>query len=90
MTAAENDTMQEDTRDIRAPESTSSTAGSGRVDRSTAEVASAKSRAAAPGPPVNVRAPSFDEVDDASDDSFPPSDAPPWTAMRAGSARSDR
>jgi hypothetical protein len=81
--------MQEKTGDMRAPEATSSDAGSSRVDPGAAEVASAKGKAVAPGPPADVRAQSFDEVDDASDDSFPASDAPSWTGMRAGSPRSD-
>jgi hypothetical protein len=32
----------------------------------------------------------LDKVDDASDDSFPASDAPAWTGIHVGSPRSDR
>ncbi len=81
--------MQDKRGDMRTPEATSSDAGSRRVDPGAAEVASTKGRAAAPSPPANARTASFDEVDDASDDSFPASDAPSWTGMRAGSPRSD-
>jgi hypothetical protein len=37
-----------------------------------------------------IASPPLDKVDDASDDSFPASDAPAWTGIRVGSPRSDR
>ncbi len=81
--------MQEKRGAKPTPEATSSDAGSRRVDPGATDVASAKGNAVAPGPAADVRAPLFDAVDDASDDSFPASDAPSWTGMRAGSPRSD-
>jgi len=71
-------------RGAASPEVTSgqAVAGEGIVKRAGGEPS-------APSPAENAT-PLFDKVDDASDDSFPASDAPSWTGMRAGSPRSDR
>ncbi len=65
-----------------APESASS-----RADRLQENAQSAGRQPATAGPSGEAAVP-LDKVDDASDDSFPASDAPSWTGTRAGPPRS--
>ena len=70
-------------RDAASPEATSA-----RADSRRADVKEGKRQAAAPGASPDAALP-LDKVDDASDDSFPASDAPAWTGTRAGAPKHD-
>ena len=76
-------TNHERDRDAAVPESASA-----RADRRKETLQNVGRQPAAAGPSGDAALP-LDKVDDASDDSFPASDAPAWTGTRAGSPRTD-
>jgi len=49
-----------------------------------ADAGSVRDKTSVPRPPWGTPEAPFDRVSDASIDSFPASDAPPWTGMRLG------
>ena len=81
--------MYEKTDRMRDHDGASLDGPSGQVDAGEQSVERAGREMGAPAPPGDAT-PLFDKVDDASDDSFPASDAPAWTGMRAGSPRTDQ
>jgi hypothetical protein len=70
-------------RGVTLPEAASGNAAPGQE-----RVAGAGRQPAARGTSWGAQPP-LDKVDDASDDSFPASDAPAWTGIHVGSPRSD-
>lgn len=72
----------------RTPGHTSPEMASGRAASDQERVEGARRRLAAREGVGTDSAP-LDKVDDASDDSFPASDAPAWTGIHVGSPRSD-
>lgn len=81
--------MPDRTDRVRARDAASPEAEGVQADPPRQTLASPGRAAADAESPGGAGAPLYDRVDDASDDSFPASDAPSWTGMRAGSPRSD-
>ena len=81
--------MREDTGGIRRRDAASLQAASGNATPDQERVEDAGPQPVAPGASGSASLP-LDRVDDASDDSFPASDAPAWTGIRVGSPRPDR
>ena len=81
--------MREDTGGIRRRDAASLEAASGNSAPDQEREEEAGYQPTAPGASRSASRP-LDRVDDASDDSFPASDAPAWTGIRVGSPRPDR
>jgi hypothetical protein len=81
--------MREDSGGIRRRDAASLEAASGNAAPDQEREEAAEHQPTAPGASRSASLP-LDRVDDASDDSFPASDAPAWTGIRVGSPRPDR
>jgi len=81
--------MRDDTEGTRDRGLASPDATSGKAAPAREPVERAVSQGVERSTPI-AASPALDKVDDASDDSFPASDAPAWTGIRVGSPRSDR
>jgi hypothetical protein len=81
--------MREDTGSSRERGVAPPDAASGRAAAGEERADGARRHREERAPSVSA-SPPLDKVDDASDDSFPASDAPAWTGIRVGSPRSDR
>ena len=89
ISAAEDDGMRDRTEPTRDRAIASPDVASGSTAPAQDRADGAGRQRAAPGASGGEPTP-LDKVDDASDDSFPASDAPAWTGIRVGSPRSDR
>ena len=81
--------MREDTGSSRERGGAPPDATSGKAAPVQGRAESARRQSAERAPWVSA-SPPLDKVDDASDDSFPASDAPAWTGIHVGSPRPDR
>ena len=79
--------MDERTDDVRDGRTTSAGSGPDRASPVGRDVRTAAHDLSAPRSAADARQPPWDKVDDESEDSFPASDSPSWTGMRAGSPR---
>ena len=76
--------MRERTDGMRDHDDASSEPGAEQAEPTRVDRARAGDEPVASRPPADGRPPRYDKVDDASDDSFPASDAPAWTGMTVG------